>query len=189
MDLTGTKAWLWLLTKETLVASMLYLGAFFVTFSFLMPVQRLIFPQYLSFASLLFLPHGIRVLSGWLMGWRSSVALLPGAFLAFFYIAGLQVFTLGRLIGVVIAVTVAPATFHALKLMGWDMSPKSGRPPCWACVMFAGILASLIGAGLTNMALGNGPVDYVAYLIGDVSGLFFLMLILMLVFRSQRNKR
>jgi len=186
--LIGSKARLWILTKETLIASLLYLAAFFVTFSVLMPVQRLVFPQYLSFASLLFLPHGIRVLSGWLLGWRASVTLLPGVFLAFFYVAGMQVFTLGRLLGIVIAVTVAPATFHVLRLLGWDMSPRADRKPCWACVMFAGVLASLIGAGLTNLALGNGPVDYIAYLIGDVSGLFFLMLILMLAFRSQRRR-
>ncbi len=186
--MTETKARLWNLVKETSVTSLLYLGAFFVTFNLLMPVQRLIFPQYLSIASLLFLPHGVRVLSGWLMGWRASVALLPGVFLAFFYVAGMQVFTLGRLLGVVIAVTVAPATFHLLKLLGWDMAPAPGRKPCWPCVMFAGILASLVGSGLTNLALGNGPVDYVAYLIGDVSGLFFLMLILMLAFRSQRGR-
>ena len=172
------------LGRDTLVASFLYLAAFFVAFRIVMPIQGFFFPEYASYASLLFLPHGVRVLSAWLMGWRSSIALFPGVFLAYAQVAGAHVWSVSRLSAVLITVTVAPMVFYILKLAGWDISPRPDRSPCWPCVMFAGVLASIVGAFLINLVLGNGPVDYFAYLIGDVFGLFFLMLVMMFTFRS-----
>ncbi|UZD90442.1 hypothetical protein [Cognatishimia activa] len=52
--------------------------------------------------------------------------------------------------------------------------------------MFAGVIAAILGGILTNLAFGSPPLDYFAFFIGDVAGLFFLMLILMLIFRHIR---
>ena len=175
------------LISETFSASLLYLTAIVVNFEVVVPVQNLFFPEYTSRASLLFLPHGVRVLAAWLMGWRSALALLPGVFLAFFYVAGLEVFTPSRLAGIFIAVTIAPAAFEAFRLLGVNLAPRPDRTPCWICIMIAGLVASVAGSMLTNLALGSAPVDYFAYVIGDMAGLFFLMLALMLVLRWMRR--
>lgn len=176
------------LLQETLIASAAYVGAFLVTFGVLTPVQNLFFPAFPSYASLLFLPHGVRVLAAWMLGWRAVPALAPGMLLMFLYVVGTQAFQPLRLAAMIIALVVAPATFRALALAGHDLAPRAGRVPCWPCVMGAGILVSLLGAGLVNLVLGNGPVDYLAYMIGDVFGLFFLMMILMFVFRAVRAR-
>ncbi len=175
------------LVTETFSASLLYLTAFVVNFELILPIQNLFFPEYTSRASLLFLPHGVRVLAAWLMGWRSTLALLPGVFLAFFYVAGPEVFTPSRLAGIFIAVTIAPAAFEGLRLLGVNLAPRPGRMPCWICIMLVGLVASVAGSMLTNLAFGSAPVDYFAYVIGDMAGLFFLMLALMLVFRWMRR--
>lgn len=177
------------LAADTAVASTIYVIAFLLTFEVLMPVQYLFFAEFTSSASLLFLPHGVRVLTAWLLGWRSVIALLPGVFLTYAYVGGANVFLPSRLAGITIAVLVAPLVFAAIA-KGWrDIRPAKDRTPCWSCVMVAGVAAAIIGGILTNFAFGSPPLDYFAFFIGDVAGLFFLMLILMFVFRYLRSKR
>lgn len=173
---------------ETLLASGAYLGAFLLTFEVIMPLQNAFFPEYPSRASLLFLPHGVRVLSAWLLGWRAIPALLPGVFLVFLYIGGTDAFLPSRMMAMAIAVTVAPAVFYLLRYLGWDLFPAPEKTPCWPCIMVVGVVTSFLMSSLTNLAFGSATVEYVAYLIGDVAGLFFLMLALLYSFRLFRSR-
>ncbi|WP_331251847.1 hypothetical protein [Ruegeria lacuscaerulensis] len=157
--------------------------ASYLTFEVLMPLQNMFFPEYPSRASLLFLPHGVRVLSAWLLGWRAIFALLPGVFIVFAALGGSDVFLPSRLSAIAIAVLTVPSVFYLLKWAGWDLFPRADRKPCWVCVMGVGVITSFLVAGLTNMAFGSARVEYIAYLIGDISGLFFLMLGLYFAFR------
>nr|WP_321251002.1 hypothetical protein [uncultured Ruegeria sp.] len=168
---------------ETFYASLAYVVVSFLTFEVLMPLQNVFFPEYPSRASLLFLPHGVRVLAAWLLGWRAIFALLPGVFIVFAYVGGWDVFLPSRLMAMVIAVATAPAVFYLCKGLGWDLFPRPDKRPCWACVMGVGIVTSFLVSILTNMAFGSATAEYIAFLIGDISGLFFLMLILYFSFR------
>ncbi|MEO1109104.1 MAG: hypothetical protein AAFX90_14415 [Pseudomonadota bacterium] len=154
-----------------------------------MPLQNMFFPEYPSRASLLFLPHGVRVLSAWLLGWRAIFALLPGVIAVFAILGGADLFLPSRLMAIAIAVTTVPAVFYLLKRMGWDLFPRADRKPCWICVMGVGVITSILVSGLTNMAFGSATVEYVAYLIGDISGLLFLMLGLYFAFRFADGRR
>ncbi|WP_229724256.1 hypothetical protein [Cribrihabitans marinus] len=177
------------LIVETLAASGAYLAAVTIVFTFLMPVQNLFFPEYPSRASLLFLPHGVRILTAWLLGPRAIVALLPGVALLFLYVAGWNTFAPTRLAGIAVVVCAAPLIFEALKRLGADIYPHPGRTPCWICVMGVGAVTSLVSAGLLNLLFGNGFEDWLALFIGDVFGLFFLMLGLLFVFRWLDRRR
>ncbi|WP_253285952.1 MULTISPECIES: hypothetical protein [unclassified Ruegeria] len=168
---------------DTFAASLAYVVASFLTFAVLMPLQNMYFPEYPSRASLLFLPHGVRVLSAWLLGWRAIFALLPGVFIVFAYLGGTDVFLSSRLLAIAIAVTTVPAVFYLLKAVGWDLFPRPDRKPCWVCIMGVGVITSFLVSGLTNLAFGSETVEYIAFLIGDISGLFFLMLGLYFAFR------
>ncbi|WP_254429860.1 hypothetical protein [Ruegeria atlantica] len=148
-----------------------------------MPLQNVFFPEYPSRASLLFLPHGVRVLAAWLLGWRAIFALLPGVFIVFAFLGGTDVFLPSRLLAILIAVTTVPAVFYALKWAGWDLFPRLDRKPCWLCVMGVGVITSFLASAMTNMSFGSAGVEYIAFLIGDISGLFFLMLGLYFAFR------
>ena len=46
------------------------------------PVQELFIPHVTIFASLIYLPHGVRVLATWMMGWRAIIPLCTGAYLS-----------------------------------------------------------------------------------------------------------
>ena len=175
--------------SETFFASLAYVVASFLTFEVLMPLQNMFFPEYPSRASLLFLPHGVRVLSAWLLGWRAIFALLPGVFLVFAFLGGTDVFLPSRLMAMAIAVTTVPLVFHLLKWAGWDLFPRPDKKPCWICVMGVGIVTSFLVSGLTNLAFGSATVEYIAFLIGDISGLFFLMLGLYFAFRFADKRR
>ncbi len=153
-----------------------------------MPLQNLFFPEYPSRASLLFLPHGVRVLAAWLLGWRAIFALLPGVFIVFATIGGTDVFLPSRLLAITIAVTTVPAVFYALKWVGWDLFPRADRKPCWTCIMVVGVVTSFLVSLLTNLAFGSATEEYIAFLIGDISGLFFLMLGLHFAFRYVDRK-
>lgn len=176
------------IASETVFASTAYVLAFFITFAGLMPIQNMFFPDFHSSASLLFLPHGVRVLSAWLLGWRSIPALLPGVFFTYYYIAGENAFMLSRLMGISIAVLVAPIVFYLFAKLAMDARSRPGHSPCWPCVMGQGVVAAIVGGILTNIAFGSPPLDYFAFFIGDVAGLFFLMMALMLIFRIERNR-
>lgn len=175
------------LAVETFIASAAYIIAFFLTFKALMPVQNLFFADFYSSASLLFLPHGVRVLAAWLLGWRSVIALLPGVFITYAYLGGSNVFLPSRLAGISIAVLTAPLVFEAITRLWRNIRPAEGVDPCWPCVMGAGVIAAVVGGILTNFAFGSPPLDYFAFFIGDIAGLYFLMLLLMLTFRYLRK--
>ncbi|WP_367648807.1 hypothetical protein [Ruegeria arenilitoris] len=169
--------------SDTFFASLAYVVASYLTFEVLMPLQNMFFPEYPSRASLLFLPHGVRVLAAWLLGWRAIFALLPGVFVVFAALGGADVFLPNRLWAMAIAVTTVPAVFYILKWIGWDLFPSPDRKPCWLCVMGVGVITSFLVSALTNWAFGSARVEYIAFLIGDISGLFFLMLGLYFAFR------
>ncbi|WP_254683709.1 hypothetical protein [Ruegeria sp. AD91A] len=179
------RAWV----TETLLASLAYVLASILTFAVLMPLQNVFFPEYPSRASLLFLPHGVRVLTAWLLGWRAIFALLPGVFIVFAYLGGTDVFLPSRLMAIAIAVLTVPAVFYLLKAIGWNLFPRPDRKPCWICVMGVGVITSFLVSGLTNLAFGSATVEYIAFLIGDISGLFFLMLGLYFAFRFADKRR
>ena len=174
---------------ETAVVSVCYLLASLVAFEVLMPVQKSLFPGVGGDASLLFLPHGVKVLSAWLLGWRVCIALFPGVFAIFFHFAGMGVFEPHRMAAILIAVLVPPAMFHLVKLFGRDLSPQAHTRPRWASIMAVGVLISVVSSVLSNLAFGNSPQNYFVYLIGDVFGLFFLSLILMFLFRAWRLRQ
>lgn len=177
----------WLLyLREIVAASGLYIAAFLLSVLTWGPIQDFFFGEFLHHASLLYLPHGVLVLAAWLMGWRAAAALIPGVLFVFWWYGGMNVFLPSRILAMFFSLTTAPFIFHVLALVKWDIRPKDNVDPCWPCVMFAGTLISVVKSGLTNLTLRSTTSEYVAYVIGDVAGLFFLMLILMYFFRSIR---
>lgn len=172
------------LVVVTAITSGTYLLCFFATFWVAYPLQSYIIPPSESAASLLFLPHGVRILAAWLLGWRAVVALAPGALIAHIILRGDAALDLNLLLGMLIGITVAPAVFQVLKWMRWDLSPDPERLPSWIGVMTAGLITSVANSILTNLAFDSELVDYFAYLVGDFFGLFFLMLTMMFAMRA-----
>jgi hypothetical protein len=186
----GSKSFGWIPSaSDALIVSICYIFCFLVVHHFLYPAQTWLLGGLETNASLLFLPHGVRILAAWLLGWRSVIALAPGAIIMHVNLLGELAVNLNNLLSVIVGISVAAATFHAFRLAGWNLLAEQRRSMPWRGVMLVGLVASGANAVLTNFFLGSSFEQYIAYLIGDFLGLFAVMTALMLVFRyfDRRN--
>ena len=62
------------------IISLAYIASYTLVVGFLSPLQHLIFPTFTTSISLLFLPHGIRILAAYYYGWKSFFLLLPSMY-------------------------------------------------------------------------------------------------------------
>jgi hypothetical protein len=142
--------------------------------------------------SLLFLPHGVRILTAYFYGWKSIFYLLPGHVITWAYLW----VALESEQDIYSAFISIFASFLAVCLVfrSWSSHSDSQLGSHWKLIVAAGVLASL-GNGLGHALLYGNLIDTafmsltLGYLIGDVSGLFFLMLALIFVNRLVRARQ
>lgn len=180
------------LAIETFTGSIAYIVAFSLVILVIGPTQSALITipgtPTAPDPSLLFLPHGVRILAAWLLGWRAVIVLLPGAAIMHFAFLGIGGFTGATLLPLFIGVTVAPFTFDLFKRLGWNLY-ASARAPHWRGVMLVGLCASVLNSLLTNYAYQSNVPSYLGYLIGDFFGLFFAFLLLLGLFRLYERQR
>src|SRR5210317_968193 len=142
------------------VVSVAYLASYTMTSGFILPMQKLAFPEHVDLFCLLFLPHGVRMLSVYYFGFSGLLYLIPPSYVMWFFdtlVNGLDLHVLGSLVS-------AGGCYLGLVLINAVVKFGSQRPLLkeWQILLLAGL------AG---------------YMIGDVFGQFALMLGLMVVFR------
>ena len=164
-----------------------FLGTYFLSIKVLLPFQAEYTPEIAAYASLLFLPHGVRVLSAWLLGWKAIPLILPAAFFAHWLNFGMDGFTVVGMIGMLSGVVCAVATFWILARFGMDFRLTASRRANWRDIMIAGCIASIINTVGMGLAFDHDPATSAGYFIGDVSGMLASILILMLIFKVLRN--
>lgn len=178
--------------KNMLFVSTAYILLFILTFSFLMPVQSYFFNNLPLNISLLFLPHGVRILTIYLHGWRGIVYLMPG------HVATYLLFEVGqgteKNIGAPALSIVASFLAVSIAFRTWKSHYSSNVAAHTWLILFAGALASL-GNGMGHALLFGGQIDAtfatvtIGFMIGDISGLFFLIVVLVMVNRALRRSR
>lgn len=169
------------------LVSVTYLLAFIVTIYWLLPMQAVYTPDLAAYASLLFLPHGVRVLAAWLLGWRSVLLIAPVSLGTHWLNFGADGFSLAGVAGAMSGVVCAALAFWLLAKMGLDFRHSSGREVNWRDVIIAGSIASAVNTIGMGVVFGHNFATMSGYLIGDVSGLFACLLILMLAFKLLRS--
>jgi len=152
------------------------------------PVQNHLFNNQYSQFSFLFLPHGIRILGAWLYSWRSVPAIAPGAFIGHFMLFGSDGFAKEHIFAYVIGITVCPLVFSALERLKYTRCKVSHTHFSWRYVMMAGLIASIFNSVLTNLIYHAPLEDYLGYIIGDLFGLFFLLLLLIFGLRLLKKR-
>ena len=175
----------WLL--PVLLISCAYIFSFFLTFAIVAPVQDAILPAFGNYASLLFLPHGVRVVSAWLYGWRSLIFLVPGSILSHSYLYGSAGFSVDYLMAAFFGVFCAAFSFWVFALFGMDLRLHKTRQVHWRDVMLAGVVASVLNSVGTTFFFGNDLATASARFFGDVTGMFASIFLLMLAFRLLRR--
>lgn len=177
------------------LTTFVYLGCFYATFWIVAPFQNAVFGDIPLFASLLFLPHGVRVLSAYLYGWRSVWFLTPGVIVAQYYVYGwengLAGFSFAPGLGAIIC---APMSFALLRFFGFEMNGAGPYRFRWRYLLLVGVLASVLNALFTviyhrELEPQEAARSILTYLIGDIGGQFVVMFLLMMTFRWARSFR
>jgi hypothetical protein len=154
-----------------------------VTFEVFMPLQRVYLGELPYSISLLFLPHSVRLLSAYFLGWRSILYLFPVSLLWSVYIKPSDVpFDVVILIAGLIACVgyIGILVAQALKAL---LFPNAPARKDWVLILAAGAVASLLNTVGHRVILGTEGSLILGYFIGDMSGLFFSLIILIYIFR------
>ena len=178
------------------ITTLAYLVTFVVWRYLILPMEISLTSENAIFASFLFLPHAIRVLSAWLLGPKSLIAMIPAG-VAVSLISGTSPPQGYELLLEVILATFAASSavmaFEFMRLCKVDAYPKDDGVVSWRTVMFGGVLASIINS-LGSTWLKSGYFDaalilevIVRFVLGDVMGLLVGMLTIMLVTRYLRK--
>ena len=177
--------------KSHLVAFSIVLIAFIVSTLIVVavidPVQHTYFPEITPFATLLFLPHGVRVIVTWLYGVWSIPYLFFATILADLLIRGSADPTV-----IFITAIVCYASFELFKLCGLDMYKMKGMKSknLWRSLLLIAFVSSVFNSVLHNIVLQsqilpeNALKIMLSYMVGDVLGTLALFFIVLLIVKA-----
>ena len=131
------------------ITTLAYLLTFVVWRYLILPMEISLTSENAIFASFLFLPHAIRVLSAWLLGPKSLIAMIPAG-VAVSLIAGASPSQGYELIQEVILATFSASSavmaFEFMRFCKIDAYPKDIGVISWRTVLFGGVFASIINS-------------------------------------------
>ena len=141
-------------------------------------------------ASLLYLPHFVRVVATWYFGYRAFFGLVAGHSLGFLITTGSSPFELNEMLIIVVGSGSAAA---ALWLLDWaDLlkpAETAQKELSWRALVFLGFFASLFNAiGAALIRLDGAPSDeklafMLHILVGDTGSVLVGLILLMFGFR------
>ena len=173
--------------QNFIVLAIAYVVSFSLTMSIISPLQAILFPSVSNSISLLFLPHGVRMLAAHYFGWKSIVYLLPPSYLMY----ALMIQTHGDILPITTPLVSLIAAYLGMTLIGYlaDISSRDLTNSTWKWLLLAGFLGSIFNGLGIGLLLGNInlPTQMLGYAIGDVSGQFALMIGLIYYFRYIQN--
>ena len=176
-----------------LIVSVAYIVTFSLTFGFVFPLQQLLLSGISSQVGLLFLPHGVRVLTLYFYGWRGMFYLLPASYLMIL----LSVEQTGQdLLAPVVSLVCCYFGIQAIRLVFSDTTSVSLKPQDWKLMALGGVAASISNAlGLALLDHGqesSAPnstrfFEVLGYITGDVLGLVICLVFMVYFFRMVRH--
>ena len=162
---------------------LLYLFAYSLVFAAITPLQEQVMPEITKFASLLFLPHGIRVLGTSLLGVRAVPGLVLAELTGNYLFWGMtQLDTL--LFSALISGSITWIVFEGLRSLRVNAFYLQlfEQAPAFHALLLAGLLASAANAFLltslieSKLDVGQVTMLIAAYMTGDITGLFAVLL-------------
>jgi len=166
-----------LISKKTVgsfaMISIAYIASYTLVVGFLSPLQSLIFPTFTTTISLLFLPHGIRILAAYYYGWKSFFLLLPSMYFMWIisvYGSNVPLHPIQPLISGVSCVLGIMVISKKLTL-NFRADLKF--------ILLGGIFGSVLNGLFNSLAVNQSffTSDAFYFIIGDVLGLIVLMLL------------
>ncbi|EPX86971.1 MASE1 domain-containing protein [Salipiger mucosus] len=178
--------------RTIIIVAAAYVLAHGLTAVLITPLQSRVLPEITTFASLLYLPHGVRVLAVWLAGPRAFVPLYIGGTLSEVLFTAHDPGHPGALVLAVsigVGALCAVVAFEAMKYIGQDLYAGRHFRVHWTRLLLVGVIASLINSVGQSIVFsgqiltGHFSAVLTFYAVGDVIGLVITTLALMLVFR------
>lgn len=160
------------------------------------PVQAALFPQLTELVSLLFLPHGVRVLATIVLGAKAIPGLAIATVVALIYLYDCRDIQLLILIPL-ISGCVPWIVLRCLRFFGTNafyLNADEGLP-AFATLLKAGIVCSLANSFLTTSLLEsagditNITLTMAAYAVGDITGLIASWLLANAVLKWCSNRK
>lgn len=186
------------LLQEFGVVVVAYILAHGLTALLVTPLQLRLLPDVTAFASLMYLPHGVRVLSTWLLGRPAVIPLCLGAYLSEMIFTPVEISKASDptiLLSILVGAFSALLAFEIMRMFGRNLYAGRNHLVPWKWLLFVGILASLINSVGQSIVFSGDilPEDsftvLATYAVGDLLGLVVTTLALMLVFRWIRLHR
>lgn len=199
MELPGSEREVGLSTvtlKHVVIASSLYLLAWWLSRNVLYTAQLAVLDPINLPASIIYLPHGVKILCAFLYGWKTVLLLGPAVLIHAFAGAGIE----GApqplyVLGVFLILVTAPLAFTVMRVFGIDVIDNATLAMNWRVLLFVGLVSAVMNAFVihilgysilpTQQHLG-GMLRVVA---GNMLGLLAVMLMAMLGMRWQRGLR
>jgi len=175
------------------VVTLSYIGLYLIQANLILPLEKTYFGNLTEYASLLFLPHAVRVIASWLLGPKAILALFPATLISMHFYQPIIDGELGFYLYTLFSSATAVIAFEFLKLIKMDIYPRGERMSSWRNVLFAGFLASIFNSlgsvYFTNVIPETDKLIELIFrfIIGDVLGLLVSMFVLMIVFRYYRH--
>jgi len=169
------------------VVSVGYISAYTITSGLVMPLQKIFAPQLPIVVSVLFLPHGIRVLAVYFLGWRGILYLIPSSYLMWaisVYGASIDLAILSPLA----SLSVGYVAFRMVKIFSVSRSKDVFGFSWKECLVIAAI-ASVFN-GIILSILHGDTFDWIliiGYSSGDMAGQIVLLLILIALMKINRK--
>lgn len=150
------------------------------------PLQNSFNLQGLSFASLVYLPHGVRVLTIWLYGWWGALYLLPASLIsAVFYSKDFEMAAQAT----ALSTLAVMAAFLVAQRMRLGAFYKPGQSVLWHDLLLVGALAAGFNAVfLSLLRTGEAFRFESAIFVGDILGFVVVKLCLLAFFRCLRKR-
>ena len=181
-------------TKITpfIIAFGCYLALHFLQFFVIFPLEAKYGSNVTWLASLFFFPHLVRVLAVWMLGPLAFFALLPADIIVHLILHPDRQLTDIQMLIPLVGSGCAIVAFELFKLSGMNFYMTATNTSNWHPLLLIGAVASVINSiGLSLLYQGLiVPEESLLllgnYLVGDVLGLFFGLLVLMVLMRLLR---
>jgi len=172
--------------------SVAYIITFSVTLGFIFPLQQLLLNNVPSYIGLMFLPHGVRILTLYFYGWRGIFYLLPASFLMAMLA---QEQTGVVLISSIVSLLCCYLGVQFVRILFSDTTSVSFAIKDWKLMFWGGVVGSIFnGCGLALLnqtyksTVDNSTLllEVMGFVVGDVLGLIFCLLSIVYLFRMIR---
>ena len=155
------------------IISFSYIASYTLVAGFFYPLQTLLFPNLTTTISLLFLPHGIRILAAYYYGWKSFLLIIPAAY--FMWIISVYGFQIP--LHPIQPIVSVLSCILGIKIISKKLTYNFREDIPF--LIIAGIIGSILN-GLFNSLLINNTIlsiQVLSFIIGDVLGQMVLFLL------------